>query len=272
MTQAVAKYAAKKMLSKQMKEYKNKEPAGPYDPYYEYRPDPRNPNKTKKMKKQIPAYIPSHDADVLANVRKAAYRLDCSLFTFMGVRFGVSSVIGLIPELGDVIDGGLAMNVVRKCNKIEGGLPKAVLMNMLLWVLIDFFIGLVPFVGDLLDASVKANTKNCRLLEQHLDKKYKPKTAIDEEKRRRDDARKSRIPYDEPAPATVYEDLSDDDNTLPQYSERPADRHTTTAAGGAGMSTPARPAATVAPEDRRDRTRTQEPKPSRSFFGYGSKR
>ncbi|KIW03731.1 hypothetical protein, variant [Verruconis gallopava] len=220
MTQAVAKYAAKKMLSKQLKDYKNKDPAGPYDPYYEYRIDPRSGRK-KKMKKQIPAYIPEHDANVLARVRKTAYRLDCSLFSLFGIRFGVSSVIGLIPAIGDGVDGALALNTVRKCNKIEGGLPQSVLIQMLFWVFIDFIVGIVPFVGDLLDASIKANSKNCRILEEHLDKKYKPRELVAQEKRERDEAKRASRPYIPPAPATVYEDIDDDDDAgLPRYEDQ----------------------------------------------------
>lgn len=49
------------------------------------------------MKRQIPDYIPEHDAIILAKMRQRAYMLDMSLFNFMGVRFGWSSVIGLIP-------------------------------------------------------------------------------------------------------------------------------------------------------------------------------
>ena len=56
----------------------------------------------KKVKKQIPAYIPSHDADILAKARKRAYKLDFCLFNFLGFRFGWSSVIGLIPAIGDM--------------------------------------------------------------------------------------------------------------------------------------------------------------------------
>lgn len=51
----------------------------------------------KKVKKQIPEYIPDHDAQVLAHAKKVAYRLDMALFTLCGIRFGWSSVIGIIP-------------------------------------------------------------------------------------------------------------------------------------------------------------------------------
>jgi hypothetical protein len=230
------------------------------DPYYEYRIDPRN-GKKKKMKKQIPAYIPEHDANVLANVRKLAYRLDCSLFSFMGIRFGVSSVIGLVPAFGDGIDGLMALNTVRKCNKIDGGLPQSVLIHMLFWVFIDFIAGLVPFLGDLLDASIKANSKNCRILEQHLDKKYKPKAAIAREKEEKEAARRASRPYIPPAPATVYEEMSDDDG-LPQYEERRS---------GAGANAgPARPAATR-PRDERRGGAKPERGGSRGWFDGGSR-
>lgn len=59
--------------------------------------DPKRPGKMKKVKKLIPTYIPDHDAKVLAKMRKRAYNLDCSLFTFAGTRFGWSAVYGFIP-------------------------------------------------------------------------------------------------------------------------------------------------------------------------------
>ena len=135
------------------------------------------------------------------------------------MRFGVSSVIGLVPAIGDAADAALALNTVRKCKKVEGGLPASILINMLFWVFIDFVVGLVPFVGDLLDASIKANSKNCRILEEYLDEKYKPKEAIRREKEEKEQAKRLSRPYKPPAPATVYEDLSDDE-TLPTYEDR----------------------------------------------------
>ena len=72
--------------------------------------------------------------------------------------------------------------------------------------------------GDLADAAFKANTKNVRLLERHLDQKYKPdslrqdaraSTNVNKEERRRN--RKSGIfGRDDPPPATVFEDFGDE--------------------------------------------------------------
>lgn len=215
MAAAIGKYAANKMLKGQLKKYSKKEPVGQYDPYYEYRPDPRNPRKQKKFKKQIPSYIPEHDAEILANARKRAYRLDCALFNFLGVRFGWSSVIGLIPELGDVLDMVLALQLYKDMKKVDGGLPSSLRMQMILIILADLLVGLVPLLGDYLDAIVKANTINVRMLERHLDKKYKPRAVVAREQ----EELRQHPNSPPPAPATVYEEISDEE--LPQYSTHP---------------------------------------------------
>lgn len=51
-------------------------------------------------------------------------------------------------------------------------------------ILRDFLIGLVPILGDLLDAYYKANTRNVRLLEDHLRDKYGPPGARNKTRRR----------------------------------------------------------------------------------------
>ena len=191
------------MLSKEMDKYKSKKVESEYDPFYEMIPHPKKPGKMKKVKKQVPAYIPSHDADILARARKSAYRLDFCLFNFMGLRFGWSSVIGLVPVVGDALDAGMALNLIRQMKKVECGIPGSVMIMMLFNLVVDFLVGLVPFVGDLADAAVKCNSRNVRLFEKHLDKVYKPKAVIEAEERLPAERR--------PRPATVYEDFSDEE-------------------------------------------------------------
>jgi hypothetical protein len=204
--QKVATVVGKKMLNQEFKKYSSKKVSGEYDPLFEMRPNKRG--KMKKCKKLIPAYIPEHDALILAKVRKRAYHLDMALFNFLGIRFGWSSVVGLIPEIGDVIDLVMAMSLFRTCCKVEGGLDKGIKIKMLMWIFIDFVIGLVPILGDLLDATIKANTMNCRMLEEHLDKKYKTDAVKAAEK---EEKRVSGTNYKPPAPATVYEDFDGDE-------------------------------------------------------------
>jgi len=155
----------------------------------------------KKVKKQIPAYIPQHDAKILAKARKSAYRLDFALFSFMGIRFGWSSVIGLVPAAGDGAAALLSFNLILNMRKIEGGLPGSILLMMMFNLALDFAVGLVPLLGDLADAAFKCNGKNVRLLEEHLDKKHKPKRLTLQQKDMEHP----------PPPATEYEDFSDEE-------------------------------------------------------------
>jgi len=207
--------ATKKFLNKEMDKYQKKEPGGQWDPYFEYRPNKRG--KLKKVKKQIPAYIPEHDAAILAKVRKMAYRLDMQ-HSILGMRFGWSTVIGAIPELGDAVDVLFAIYVYWLCRKVEGGLDSKTKMKMKAWIAADGLVGLVPIVGDVIDASIKCNARNCRLLEEWLDTKHKPsEIRIADEKvtavrRRRDPS------YPPPAPATVYEGLTDDEDNHHHYN------------------------------------------------------
>ncbi|KAK3669342.1 hypothetical protein LTR78_010765 [Recurvomyces mirabilis] len=231
MAQVVGKYAANKLLGKHMKQYANKRVEQGDDPYFALVEDPKRPGKVKKVKKQIPTYIPEHDALILANVKKTAYRLDMCLFNLFGIRFGWEAVIGIIPFAGDAIGVAMAYLVFRKCCAIDGGLPSSVRTWMLINIAIDFAVGLVPFIGDLADAAFKCNTKNVALLEKHLDQKYRPGASgsrrddernrpvagVDQEKRRKNRQSGIFMPND-PPPATVFEDFSDDE--LPPSNRR----------------------------------------------------
>lgn len=204
MTQAVAKYAAKKLLSREMDKYKSKDVGSKYDPYYEEIPHPRKPGKTKKVKKQIPSYIPEHDAEILARARKRAYKLDLCLFNFAGIRFGWSSVLGIVPAAGDGLDAAIAVYHLAKMSKVSCGLGKWTFGLMVFNIIVDFFVGLIPFVGDLADAALKCNSKNVRALEERLDEIYKPKELKERDRRS----------FHPPAPATVYEEFSDEERDL----------------------------------------------------------
>ncbi|KAL5598807.1 hypothetical protein BROUX41_003859 [Berkeleyomyces rouxiae] len=167
MSGLIAKYVTQRILGESVS---NK--FGTEDPYFESVPATRlngKPNgKTVRRKKAIPPGLSEHDAKVLTKVKRRAYRLDMCLCNCCGIRFGWSSVIGLIPAIGDVIDTLLALMVFRTCNQVEGGLPASLRARMLLNIMIDFGVGLVPFLGDVVDAVFRANTRNAALLEAHL--------------------------------------------------------------------------------------------------------
>lgn len=102
-----------------------------------------------------------------ASAREIAWWMDSALVVpGTNFRIGFDALIGLVPVLGDligmVVSGYLVMTAARL------GVPRVVLMRMLLNVGTDAVLGAVPFAGDLLDAAWRANAKNARLLDQAL--------------------------------------------------------------------------------------------------------
>jgi len=105
----------------------------------------------------------------LAQVRFIARMMD-DQFRVPGtrLRFGLDLMLGLFPGLGDVATSAISLLIVH--HAWASGAPKSVLARMLGNVGVDFLIGSVPLVGDLADFAWKANRKNARLLEAHLDR------------------------------------------------------------------------------------------------------
>ncbi|PHH61050.1 hypothetical protein CDD81_818 [Ophiocordyceps australis] len=172
MTSYVAKVVSKKILGESLQNKFGKE-----DPYFEQVPatrlNGRPTGKLKKRKKALPPGISDHDGQILTKVKRRAYRLDLALCSFLGIRFGWSSVIALVPAIGDALDAFMALMVFKTCCQVEGGLPNSLKLQMLVNIAVDFAVGLIPFLGDLADAVFKANTRNALLLEQHLRDKGK---------------------------------------------------------------------------------------------------
>ena len=170
MASFAAKFVARKIFAEttgKKNQHGTTEP--PIDPYFETVPATRLGMKTtKKRKRALPPGLTPQEENVLTKAKKRAYRLDLCLFSFMGLRFGWSSVIGLVPAIGDVADMLLAIIVFRTCCAVEPPLSSATKTKMQMNIIIDFVIGLVPFIGDLADAAYKCNTKNVVLLEDEL--------------------------------------------------------------------------------------------------------
>lgn len=93
-----------------------------------------------------------------------------SAFTIPGtkINFGVDSLIGLIPVLGDTISlaiSGFIMSYAKQIN-----LPKHKIWQMRFNVFMDWLIGLVPLIGDLFDVGWKANKRNVKIMRDHIEK------------------------------------------------------------------------------------------------------
>ncbi|KAI1331090.1 hypothetical protein F5Y16DRAFT_360500 [Xylariaceae sp. FL0255] len=172
----MASYAAQ-FVGKRIFKEKVENKFGLEDVYFEQVPatrlDGKPTGKFKKVRKALPPGLSEHDSQILTKVKRRAYRLDMSFGSILGLKLGWGSIIGLVPFAGDAVDAMLALLVVRTAKEIEGGLPEAILMKMYFWILLDLVIGFVPFIGDAFDCVVLANTRNAKLLEDHLRKKGK---------------------------------------------------------------------------------------------------
>ncbi len=82
------------------------------------------------------------------------------------LRVGLESLIGLLPVGGDIV--GIIFSSYILLEAARMGLPKVILVRMLVNVIIDGAAGSVPVLGDLFDTTWKANTKNVNLIENHL--------------------------------------------------------------------------------------------------------
>lgn len=81
------------------------------------------------------------------------------------IRFGLDPIIGLVPFVGDLVSPIFAALLVVEGSRL--GIPKIILIRMVVNALIDAVIGAIPFAGAVGDIFFRANTKNLALLERH---------------------------------------------------------------------------------------------------------
>lgn len=100
-------------------------------------------------------------------LQKLAWLLDSSIRLPGGFRIGVDGILGLIPGLGDAVGAGLSSYIVIKAVNLN--VPVIVLIRMMINVALELVLGVIPVIGDLFDFMYKANERNVRLINQHLD-------------------------------------------------------------------------------------------------------
>ncbi len=112
---------------------------------------------------------PTDIARRLVRLRRIAWMLDAAMrLPGTKFRFGLNSLIGLPPGVGDAALAVLSLYFVIEAMRLK--VPKALLGRMLANIAVEFGLGAVPVLGDLMDMVWKANLRNVALLERHFDR------------------------------------------------------------------------------------------------------
>jgi len=99
--------------------------------------------------------------DMLATMFDTAFILPGT-----NVRFGVESLLRLVPGIGDVIASALSCYLLYEARRL--GVPRLVFARMASNVALEALIGAVPLAGDAFDVFFRANRRNVALLRKHF--------------------------------------------------------------------------------------------------------
>jgi hypothetical protein len=99
--------------------------------------------------------------DMLATVFDTAFVLPGT-----NVRFGVESLLRLVPGIGDAVASLLSFYLLYEARSL--GVPRLLFARMLGNVLLEGAVGMVPVAGDAFDVFFRANRRNVALLRRHF--------------------------------------------------------------------------------------------------------
>jgi hypothetical protein len=106
---------------------------------------------------------------VLSRITRLARLMDTAWrVPFTKWRFGLDSVLGLMPGVGDAANLAISMYALLLARKL--GAPNSLLIRMAANTGIDFGLGSIPLFGDIFDLFFKSNTRNLKLLSDYLAK------------------------------------------------------------------------------------------------------
>ncbi len=81
------------------------------------------------------------------------------------IRFGLDPILSLVPGIGDLASPAFAVALLVQA--VYQGVPRVIVVRMLLNALIDALIGAIPVVGVVGDIFYRANLRNLALLERY---------------------------------------------------------------------------------------------------------
>jgi Domain of unknown function (DUF4112) len=99
----------------------------------------------------------------LARLMDTAWRIPLTR-----IRFGLDSVLGLVPGAGDAVNLVISTYALLLAHRL--GAPRGLILRMAGNTAIDFGLGSIPILGDVFDLFFKSNTRNLRMLSDYLER------------------------------------------------------------------------------------------------------
>ena len=93
------------------------------------------------------------------------------------IRFGMDSIVGLVPGVGDVATLASHLYILSQAQQM--GARKRVYAKMLGNAAVDALLGSVPVIGDLFDVYWKSNRRNVTLLQREIESRLSQPLTID---------------------------------------------------------------------------------------------
>ena len=124
----------------------------------------------------VPSFDEDIDGDTLVGGEEAALKRMRTVSTLLDdairvpgteFRVGIDPIVGILPVAGDSVMSVISMYIVLEAANL--GVPMSTVARMLANIAVDAVIGSIPVLGTLFDAGWKANKRNVKLVEQHVD-------------------------------------------------------------------------------------------------------
>jgi Domain of unknown function (DUF4112) len=121
----------------------------------------------RRAGRQAGYYDPGSRRAALDRLDYLATMLDTAfILPGTNVRFGVESILRLVPGIGDAIASALSCYLLYEARRL--GVPRLLFARMVANVVLEGTIGAVPLAGDAFDVFFRANRRNVALLRRHF--------------------------------------------------------------------------------------------------------
>ncbi|MCF2515443.1 DUF4112 domain-containing protein [Sphingomonas sp. G124] len=137
---------------------------------------------TPKMRRQIPG-LGSDPGSVRQRIEAMEQLLE-RMFVIPGINkpVGLDVILDIIPGIGTISAAALGSYIAWEARNLR--MSKWQVARMAGNIGFDMLLGLIPWVGAIPDFFFRSNTRNVRIIKQHLDKHHPETRTIDVSARR----------------------------------------------------------------------------------------